>query len=323
MGFRKLLEGFRRKKIKKAVVFPGQGSQFLGMAADIPAEILNDLRSQTEQALGEDLTSFLFYLISKDAADVQGEEKQKFQKRLSQNAQLTTFITSWGMYLRDKHAIGVPDYVSGHSLGLYTALCAADVATFSELIKIIKFRQSSMNDASLLFDGGMMAVKGDVRKIKERFFRKTKVKIANLNTPSQGIITGLKNELSIVEPRLKSKGFKVIPLKVAGPYHHPEYMSLASRTLDYILSLPDTAIRSPKIPLILDTTGIEEGDPHRIRRALVNQVVDRVRWADVIGFFIRQNIPKEYIIEKGPNGVLTKMLDDFPGLKSVDEEKKE
>jgi len=305
---------------RKVYVFPGQGSHSLGMGAGIPKHILDDLYEQTERELGEGLTRFLFYLISPAAALVEGEERQELQKRLNQNVQLTTFITSCGLYLKDQEETNtVPDFVAGPSLGLFGALFAAKVSPYSQLVKIVKFRQSSMNDSSLLFNGGMTAVFGG-KSIREDFLKKTSVKIANFNTPTQTILTGLKEELPLVELRLKRKGFRIVPLKeVVVANHHPDYMVLASLVLDYILNLSDTVINTPEIPLVLDTTGKLESDPHKIRRAIAKQPISQTHWRWVIEFFIKQKILKSSVVEVGPGKKLTKMLDDFPGFLKLEE----
>lgn len=318
MGFKKIINGLRNDQGKKVVIFPGQNSQYLGMGADIPADILEYLFEQTKQALGEDLSSYLFFLISPQAIALQEEEKIKHQIRLNQNCQLTTFITSCGLYLKHQEEVSVPDFVSGHSLGMYAALFAAKVAPFSQLVKIVKYRQSSMNDAALLFNGGMSAVIGDAGKISEKVFKKTNVKIGNFNTPNQTVITGLKEELEIVGLRLKKKGFKVVPLRsVLLANHHSEYMELAKINLEYIFGLPDIVAKTPEINLVLDTTGKTESDPHKIRAAMIKQPVSQIHWRSVMEFFIKQKILKESIVEIGPGRVLTKMKEDFPGFERL------
>ncbi len=318
-GINDIKKAFERP-VKKVCIFPGQNSHSFGMGSGIPKNILEDLYRWTAEALGDNLTSFLFYLISADAAKVQGEEKQKLQKELNQNVQLTTFITSCGLYLKDQEETGiVPDYVAGPSLGLFAALFAAKVSPYSQLVKIVKIRQSSMNDASILFNGGMTAVLGE-KTIKEGFLKRTNVKIANFNTPVQTILTGLKEQLPVVELRLKRRGFKIVPLEeVIVANHHPDYMILASVALDYVLNLPDTIINTPEIPLILDTTGKPENDPHKIRRAIVKQPISQTHWRWVIEFFIKQKISKSSITEIGPGKKLTKMLNDFPDFLKLEE----
>jgi [acyl-carrier-protein] S-malonyltransferase len=320
VGLRKILKGSRGEKPKKVCIFPPQGSQSLGMGKDIPSHILKDLRKQTARGIGDDLASFIFSLISPSAALVPVEERQKLQKRLNQNVQLATFITSCGLYLKDQEETNiVPDYVAGPSLGLFGALFAAKVSPYSQLVKMVKFRQSSMNDAALLYNGGMTAVLG-TREIGEEFFKKTNVRIANFNTPNQTVITGLKEELSVVELRLKAKGFEVIPLEeVLLANHHPDYMALASLVLGYIVNLPDTVINTPEIPLVLDATGKPESDPHKIRIAIVKQPTNQTHWRWVIEFFIKQKISKGSIVQVGPGKKLARMNDDFPGFLKLEE----
>lgn len=315
----KIFHRGKKKKQKTAVMFPGQGVQKLGMAKDIPPEIMEELMGQAKEVLGEGITSHIWSLISPDALQFPSEEKKRMaiELRRTQNAQLAVCLFCLGHWynLSQTDNFQIPDFMLGHSLGERIALCAGGAMSVKDTIKFIYYLGGLMEMATVLKPGGMKAVLGDINIKKiESCFGKTDVKIANYNSPRQVVISGGREGLMVAEIRLETKGYKVISLNVAGAFHHAVFMASVEGKLDRIFEEFDIEIREPTVPIIFNYTGGVEKDPKRIKTYLIKQPANTVRWQESIEYLIREGVPKGLIQEIGNGRILTDFLDDFPGF---------
>lgn len=310
---------------KKAVIFPGQGSQYLGMARDVNQEIIDDLCLQTENALSPHAAwriKRIKFLISPESLLLPAEkETLSMELRQTQNAQLAVFIVSLAKWFQISRGEGfrLPDYILGHSLGEYTALVASGAMSFPDGARCVHYRGGLMNLEVDQKAGGMTAINSDreirIRTVK-KYLKDTDVEIANYNNPRQVVISGSEDELETVEPLLTAQGYEIKRLDVAGAFHNSKFMGPVEMPLDAFLKDKDVGmvIKKPEIPMIFNYTGSLEDDPRRIEKFLVHQVVNTVRFRESIELLIEEGVSKELIEEIGPRKIFTKMLDNFPGF---------
>jgi [acyl-carrier-protein] S-malonyltransferase len=280
---------------KIAFIFPGQGSQSVGMGA----ELFNDGGNFLERA-DEILQFGLSRLIT---------EGPQEELTLTYNAQ-PALLTVGAMIASKLVEKGItPDYTAGHSLGEYTALVASGVLTFEDGVSVVHKRGLFMNDAVPAGEGAMAAILGlDGEKLQEVTDSITEkgdpVQPANLNCPGQIVISGTKAGVEKACVELKEAGAKrAIPLDVSGPFHSSLMKPAAERLKK---ALDEVEMKDASIPVIANVNAETVADREEIKQLLVEQLYSPVRWEDSVRKLI--NLGVTHFIECGPGKVLSGLV---------------
>jgi [acyl-carrier-protein] S-malonyltransferase len=256
--------------VKRILLFPGQGSQYLGMGKKL-AETHPGARRLLEEAsatLGYDLSDCMW----------NGPEERLTATENTQPALFTVSLMAME-WLRERGA-GY-HFVAGHSLGEYSALCAAGVFSFAEGLRLVRLRGELMAKAGQTRPGAMSAVLGLEREKLEESLKGAAsgiVVAANFNSPSQIVISGEKAAVEEAEKLCAAAGAKkVVRLPVSGAFHSPlmEYAVEGLRR-----GLEATAFAAPKVPVISNVEGREESDPSQVKENLLRQLTAPVRWVE-------------------------------------------
>jgi len=281
---------------KQAWIFPGQGSQTLGMLSELAAEysIIQDTFAQASEALGYDLWDV-----------IQNDEQKLNQTHITQPALLAASYAIYKLLLEKE--LSQPAYLAGHSLGEYSALVCAGVIDFADAVKLVEARGKFMQQAVPAGVGAMYAIIGlDDDKVVascEQAQAETNEVVAavNFNSPGQIVIAGNKGAAEVAANLCKEHGAKrALPLAVSVPSHcalmKPAAVQLASL-------LKDMQFQSPKIPVINNVDVAYPTDPDAIKQALVQQLYSPVRWTETIIKLAELEV--EALLEVGPGKVLT------------------
>lgn len=284
---------------KLAYVFPGQGSQYVGMGKDIYSDNsrVQDIFSTANSLLGKNLSKLCF----------EGPEEEL---KITYNTQPAILTTSYALYELAKKQLPNPDYVAGHSLGEYTALVVSGAMSFADAVVTVQKRGEFMDSAVPAGVGAMAAVLGGdketIQMICEQVSDKEKiVQIANINCPGQIVISGHKDKVVLATEKLKENGIKrVIPLVVSGPFHS-KLMEPASENLQKEV-LNSINMINAVIPVIANVNAKEITSSEEIKSALVEQVYSSVLWEDSIRYMIQNGV--DTFIEIGPGKVLSGLI---------------
>ena len=298
--------------MKLAFVFPGQGSQSVGMMQGWGdrAEVRQTF-SEASAALGQDL----WQLVSNGPAELLNQTIN------TQPAMLAADIAAWRVWCAAGGA--VPAIMAGHSLGEYAALVAGGALGFADCIRLVRFRAEAMQDAVPEGVGAMAAILGldddAVRAVCEEAAEGEVVEAVNLNSPGQVVIAGNKAAVERAMVLAKEKGAKrALPLPVSVPSHSSLMLPAAEKLLDYLQSVMITA---PTIPVLHNTDVASHADADAIRKALAKQLHTPVRWVETARALKTAGAGR--VIECGPGKVLAglnKRIDDsLPALALVDE----
>ena len=281
---------------KQAWVFPGQGSQVLGMLSELAAEYpsIQDTFSQASQALGYDLWDV-----------IQNDEEKLSQTHITQPALLAASYAIYKLLLEKGHH--QPAYMAGHSLGEYSALVCAGVIDFADALKLVAARGQFMQQAVPAGVGAMYAIIGldDDKVIASCAQAQTEttevVAAVNFNSPGQVVIAGNKHGAQVAANLCKEQGAKrALPLAVSVP-SHCALMKPAAEQLANLLK--DIEFNTPNIPVINNVNVASLTDPDAIKQALVEQLYSPVRWSETI--IKLADFEVETLLEVGPSKVLT------------------
>ncbi|MCS3902633.1 [acyl-carrier-protein] S-malonyltransferase [Methylohalomonas lacus] len=277
-----------------AFVFPGQGSQSVGMLADLQPvnTIIHKTFAEASEVLGYDL----WQLVQN------GPEDELNDTRRTQPAMLTAGIAVWRLWQARDGAR--PDYLAGHSLGEYTALAAAGALTFASAVKLVEQRGEFMQSAVPAGGGAMAAILGlddaQVAAVCEQAAGNGHVAPANFNAPGQVVIAGDHAAVERAIEAARDAGAKrAVALPVSVP-SHCELMRPAAEQLDAALASVD--IQSPAIPVVHNADVSMHSDPAAIRTALVEQLYRPVRWVETIQILKDKGV--QGVVECGPGKVL-------------------
>ncbi|AHG85661.1 ACP S-malonyltransferase [Bibersteinia trehalosi] len=283
---------------KFAMVFPGQGSQAVGMLADLAPlyPVVEETFQQASQVLGYDLWD----LVQNGTAEDLG------QTHRTQPALLAASVALFRIW-QQKFPEQKPSVMAGHSLGEYSALVCAGVLDFQDAIKLVELRGNAMQEAVPAGSGAMYAIIGldneGIIKACEQAASETGevVSAVNFNSPGQVVIAGTKTAAERAGALCKEAGAKrALPLAVSVPSHCALMKPAADKLADALVSL---TLNAPQIPVINNVDVQEETNPANIRLALVRQLYSPVRWTETVEKMAEEGITTLY--EIGPGKVLT------------------
>ncbi len=282
---------------KVAFVFPGQGSQYVGMGYDFYKEFAEaaDVFHSAETALRYNLSQIIF----------KGPEEELNRTINTQPAILTTSLAIYAVL--KAQGFPVPDFVAGHSLGEYTALAVAGGVELFEAVRLAHLRGKYMQEAVPEGKGAMAAVlKLPPEKVEEACKLAQEVGVvepANYNSPEQTVISGEKEAVERASQIAKEMGGKVIPLKVSVP-SHCSLMKPAADT--FRIKLAQTPIRNLNLPIVQNYTAKAHTMAPEIRENLYRQIFSPVRWYQSVLYMVEQGV--DTFIEIGPKNVLSKLI---------------
>ncbi|MFT5012571.1 MAG: [acyl-carrier-protein] S-malonyltransferase [Patiriisocius sp.] len=282
--------------VKLAYVFPGQGSQSVGMLADLASDhsLIETTFDEASTALGYDL----WHLVQEDP-----DEKLN-QTEYTQPALLAASIAIWRVAMVNGAA--KPEIVAGHSLGEYSALVAAEVIQFSDAIKLVQQRGQFMQTAVPLGEGGMAAVLGLEDDIVRELCAKVSVgaelvQAANYNAPGQVVIAGSNAALERAIEALKNAGAKrAMALAVSAPFHSELMKPAADKMAE---ALEGVSFSEPQIQVLQNVDADYHSNANEIRSNLVAQMYSAVLWTDTIQRLAADTVSN--VVECGPGKVLS------------------
>lgn len=262
----------------RAFIFPGQGSQAVGMGQALSAAsgTARALFEEVDDALGQHLTRLMFEGPQDDLTLTENAQPAIMANAV---ATLRVLEQEGGVSLAGK-----ADFVAGHSLGEYSALCAADAFDVATTARLLKLRGQAMQAAVPVGEGAMAAILGASRELAQEIADAAAegevCTVANDNDPSQVVISGHKAAVERALPIAKEKGAKrAILLPVSAPFHCPLMQPAADRMAE---ALGEASMRPPVVPVYANVTAAPVGDPAEIRALLVEQVTGMVRWRESV-----------------------------------------
>ena len=283
-----------------SLVFPGQGSQTIGMGKGFfeNYNLVRDLFKQADESLGTSLSKIIL-------------EGPKDQLDLTINTQPAIFLISYSIFQVMKKEFNIKfdnaKYFAGHSLGEYSALCAANYLSFSDTIKLLKTRGDAMQNAVPKGEGGMLAVLGSKVEIIENLLNENKnnftAQIANDNSDGQVILSGRNSDLEKLIQILKLKNIKNIRLPVSAPFHC-HLMNKATEIMKYEIEKLD--FQDSKNKLISNVTAKEVPNKEELKILLIKQIENRVRWRESVVHMVNNGV--NHFIEIGPGKVLSGLI---------------
>jgi len=283
-----------------SVIFPGQGSQIVGMGKELHGKytLVQDLFKEADDTLEFSLSNLIL-------------EGSKEELDLTENTQPAIFLLSYSIFKLIKEEFNIDlnkaSFFAGHSLGEYTALASAGALTFSDTLKILKIRGMTMQSSVPKGEGGMVAVLGSKIKIVEKIIEDNKNKyecfIANDNSEDQIVVSGKIKELEKLMIDLKVNNIKNIKLPVSAPFHC-KLMNKATIVMREEISKLN--FEEPKNILISNVTGKEISNVNELKDLLVRQIENRVRWRESVLLMINKGTSQ--FIEIGPGKVLSGLI---------------
>jgi [acyl-carrier-protein] S-malonyltransferase len=285
-----------------AFVFPGQGSQSVGMMQ--PFAESRAVRAVFEEA-ADALKQDLWKLVAEGPPDALSS---------TVNTQPLMLTAGYAVYRTWREAGGAePAVVAGHSLGEYTALVAAGALAFRDALPLVRFRAQAMQEAVPVGEGAMAAILGledeAVRTACKEAAQGQVVEAVNFNAPSQVVIAGHKAAVERGVAAAKAHGAKrAMMLPVSAPFHSSLLKPAADKLASY---LEKVAVSAPRIPVVNNVDVATESDPQRIKEALARQACNPVRWVEVVRRIASQGVA--HVAECGPGKVLAGMTKRIDG----------
>ena len=284
----------------RAVLFPGQGSQYVGMGSDFYEKFdsVKEIFRTVDKTLGFSLSNII----------LNGPEAELKLTQNTQPAIMTIGVCIFNV-LNQQFGLNLNNarFFAGHSLGEYTALVCGGSLTIERAAYLLHERGKSMQDAVPSGQGAMMAILGmTIHEVENEINLLPKgeiCEIANDNTSGQVVVSGKKMVIEILNENLKKKKKKGILLPVSAPFHCSLMKKAAENMKDEI---ENTNFLKPKPSIISNVTAKEESDVDKIRPLLIDQITSRVRWRESIDFMIKQGVAS--FLEIGPGKVLSGLV---------------
>ena len=283
-----------------SIVFPGQGSQVVGMSNQFynKFDLFKRIYKEADEILDYPLSKII----------LEGPEKEL---NLTENTQPAIFLVGYSIFHLMKQEFDInlhnAKYFAGHSLGEYTALACSNVLSFEDTIKILKIRGKAMQDAVPKGQGGMLAVLGSETKIIEKIIEDNKkifkCFIANDNSIGQIVVSGILSDINKFSEVLTSKKIKSLKLSVSAPFHC-ELMNKATNIMEK--EIKNISFNDFKNQIISNVTASAISDKKLIPDLLIANIEKRVRWRESIEYMIKNNIST--FIEIGPGKVLSGLI---------------
>ena len=283
-----------------SVIFPGQGSQIIGMAKEFfdNFKYVKDYFFLADEILEKKISKII----------LEGPKEVLDQ---TENTQPAIFLVSYSIFKviekETQFNLKKAKFYAGHSLGEYSALCCAEAINFEQTVKLLKHRGKAMQDALPGGEGGMLAILGsEIEKINEilnKNYDNFQSYIANDNTVGQVVISGENNSLMLLSEELKKENIKFVKLQVSAPFHCPLMKNATENMTNKIL---ETDFKIPIINVISNVTANPEKNPDDIKRLLIEQIEKPVRWRESINYMLDYGVNK--FIEVGPGKVLSGLV---------------
>ena len=283
-----------------SVIFPGQGSQIVGMGKEFydKYDFVKKLFKSADEILQLPLSKLIL-------------EGPKDELDLTVNTQPAIFLISYSIFNVVKNEFNIDlnkaKYFAGHSLGEYSALCTAGYLSFEDTIRILKIRGEAMQNAVPKGEGGMIAVLGSTVEIVEKILKENedefKIQIANDNSEGQLVLSGKTNDIEKLMIVLKSNNIKNIKLPVSAPFH----CALMNKATNIMSSeISKLNFKQTHIKLISNVTANEIRDVNELKELLIKQIENRVRWREIIINMINDGVNQ--FLEIGPGKVLSGLV---------------
>ena len=284
----------------RAVLFPGQGSQYVGMGSDFyeKFDLVKKIFKTVDESLGFSISKII----------LNGPEKELKLTQNTQPAIMTVGVSIFSV-LNQEFGFNLNDakFFAGHSLGEYTALVCGGSLTIEKAAYLLNERGKSMQDAVPPGQGAMMAILGmtidEVEKEINLLPKEEICEIANDNSNAQVVVSGKKIVIEALNENLKKKKKKGILLPVSAPFHCSLMKKAGENMRDKI---ENTNFSKPKPNIISNVTAKEETDVKKIKPLLIDQITSRVRWRESIDYMIKQGVTD--FIEIGPGKVLSGLV---------------
>ena len=291
---------------KTAFLFPGQGSQKVGMLAELAQQfaVVGETFAEASEALGYDL-----WHIAQSGEGLDQTEN-------TQPVLLTTSIALWRVWL-DLGGVA-PKYLAGHSLGEYSALVAANAMTLTDAVKLVHLRGKLMQSAVPQGQGAMAAILGlDDAKVLELCAQANvdgqgSVDAANYNAQGQVVVAGDKAKVEAVMTAAKESGGKAIALPVSVPSHCSLMKPAAEKFAE---ALEQTTIQMPSIPVLQNVNAAIATDVAQLRQNLTAQLYQSVQWTKTMQYLQDQGV--QYVAECGPGNVLSNLAKRLPNIEKA------
>ena len=284
-----------------ALLFPGQGSQVVGMGNELfkNFDTVKKIFKESDEKLGISLSKLI----------LEGPEDQL---QLTKNTQPAILTVSYSIFtvLKEEFNLNLNSFkfFAGHSLGEYSALVCADALKFNDAIYLLYERGKAMQNAVPVGEGAMIAVLGTskdeiINVIKSMNFKNGVCQIANDNADGQIIVSGDKNSINTLKERFKEKKIKAIPLKVSAPFH----CSLMKPAAEVMKNkIQKTSFKDPTVEIITNVNANNEKNSQKIKNLLVEQIFSEVKWRESLIKMSTSGVKN--FIEIGPGKVLSGMV---------------
>ena len=283
-----------------SVIFPGQGSQIVGMGKEFydKFEVVQKSFKQANEVLDFPISKLIL-------------EGPKEDLNLTENTQPAIFLVGYSIFQTIKNEFGIDlseaSFFAGHSLGEYTALTSANALSFSDTLKILKIRGKAMQSAVPKGEGGMVAVLGsEIEKIEEIINKNKNIYecfVANDNSKGQLVVSGKIKDIDKFILDLKNLSIKNIKLPVSAPFH----CKLMKKATDIMnKEIPKLEFKKPVNTLISNVTANEINNKDELKRLLIDQIENRVRWRESVLNMIKKGVNQ--FIEIGPGKVLSGLV---------------